>query len=146
MTAKEMWLLYTKNSKVDSSEYDAWAFGDESDELAKLVIEGKKTATASVLDLYAYDGERLPKAGDYSVILDSSDNAVCIIRDTDVSIVPFKDVDEEHARREGEGDLSLGYWRDVHQRLFVEWLTEADMKFSEDTMVVLEKFELVFKP
>jgi len=146
MTAKEMWLLYTKNRKVDSSEYDAWSFGDEADDLARLVVEGKKTATASVYDLYAYDGESLPKAGDYSVILDSSDRAVCIIRDIEVRIVPFRDVDEGHARCEGEGNLSLEYWRNVHQRLFSEWLAEADMKFTEETKVVLEKFELVFKP
>lgn len=141
-----MWLLFKKKSGINSDTYEAWAFGDEPETLAKLVLEGKKTATASVYDLYGYDNEPIPKAGEYSVIVDSEDRAICIIKDTDISIVPFKDVDEEQARREGEGDLSLDYWRKVHEQCFSQWLEEAGMKFTPDTRIVLEKFELVFKP
>ncbi len=146
MTAREMWLLFTKSGKQESNEYDSWAFGDDSDRLAKLVLQGKKTATASAYDLYAYDGEAVPKAGDYSVILDASDEAVCIIRDTDVQIVPFKEVGEEHARLEGEGDLSLAYWREVHESFFRKELGDARMDFTEDVLIVLERFEVVFRP
>ena len=141
-----MWLAFMKKSGITSDVYDSWAFGDDADKLAALVLEGKKTATASVYDLYEYDGERLPKAGEYSVVLDSKDRAVCIIRDTEVTVVPFKDVDEDHAFREGEEDRSLERWREVHRKLFTEWLAEAGMTFSEDTKVVLEKFETVFRP
>lgn len=146
MTDREMWLLFTKTGKPKTNEYDSWAFGDDPDRLATLVMEGKKTGTASAYDLYAYDGEEIPKVGDYSVILDSSDQAVCIIMDTDVRVVPFKDVDENHAKAEGEGDLSLAYWRDVHQKFFRKELGEARMKFTEDAMIVLERFEVVFRP
>ena len=146
MTAKEMWLMFSRKNRPMTDEYDAWAFGGEPDALAHLVTEGRKTATASVYELYEYDNEELPQAGDYSVILDSSDNAVCIIRNTDVRVVPFRDVDEDHARREGEGDLSLDYWRNVHRELFTSWLEEAGRKLKEDTPVVLETFEVVFRP
>ena len=101
MTAREMWLLFKKKNSINTDTYEVWAFGDEPDELARLVLEGKKTATASVYDLYGYDNEPLPKAGEYSVIIDSQDRAVCVIRDTEVAIVPFKDVDDEQAYREG---------------------------------------------
>ena len=146
MTAKEMWLMFSRKNRPSTEEYDAWAFGGAPDKLAGLVMAGRKTATASVYELYPYDNEDLPKVGDYSVILDSSDNAVCIIRDTDVSMVPFKDVDEQHARREGEGDLSLAYWRDVHREFFTPELEEAGNKLTDDTGSVLETFEVVFKP
>ena len=52
MTAREMWLLFRKKNSIDTDSYEVWAFGDEPDELAQLVLEGKKTATASVYDLY----------------------------------------------------------------------------------------------
>lgn len=146
MTAKEMWHMFCNKSRPGTDEYEAWAFGGAPDKLASLVLAGTKTATASAYDLYAYDNEEIPKVGDYSVILDSSDNAVCIIRDTDVRMVPFKDVDEQHARREGEGDLSLAYWRDIHREFFTEELEEAGKKLTDDTVIVLETFEVVFKP
>ncbi len=144
MTAKHMWNLFRNRSGIETKDYDAWAFGDEPDKLAKLVLDGKKCATASVYELYEYDGERLPEAGTYSVVLDSNDQAVCVIRDTEVKVVPFRDVDPEHAYLEGEGDRSLEHWREVHEKLFREWLAEAEKTFSEDTKVVLERFEVVF--
>ena len=147
MTAREMWLVFSKKNKPETDDYEAWSFGDSPEELARLVLEGKKTATASVYELYAYDNERVPSAGDYSVIMDASEkNALCIIRNTDVSIVSFKDVDENHARREGEGDMTLEYWRKAHRECFSQWMEEAGKKFTDDTLIVLERFEVVFKP
>lgn len=146
MTAKEMWLMFRAQNRSMTDDYEAWAFGGDPDGLAALVLSGKKTATASAYDLYAYDNEELPRPGDHSVILDADDNAVCVIRNTAVSVVPFNDVDEEHARREGEGDLSLEHWRDVHRNLFTQWLEEAGMEFSENMPVVLETFQVVFRP
>ena len=146
MTDKEMWKDFCRQCTNQPERYDSWSFGDDPDTLAALVFEGRKTATASVLDLYELDREPLPKVGDYSVILDSSDRAVCVIRDVDVAVVPFGDVDEKHARLEGEGDLSLAYWRDVHRQCFSEWMSESGLVFSEDTKVVLEKFEVVYRP
>ena len=48
MTAREMWLVFSKKNKPDTDDYEAWSFGDDPEELARLVLEGKKTATASV--------------------------------------------------------------------------------------------------
>lgn len=146
MTDKEMWKDFCRQCTNQPERYDSWAFGDDPDMLASLVLQGKKTATASVYELYELDGEELPKVGTYSVIMDSKDHAVCIIKDTAVTVVPFRDVDEEQARFEGEGDLSLDYWRDVHRQCFSEWMSESGLVFSEDTKVVLEKFEVVYRP
>ena len=66
-----------------------------------------KTATCSAALLYELEQEEYPKEGDYSVILDSTGNAVCIIRTTKVSVLPFDLVSERHAWKEGEGDRSL---------------------------------------
>jgi len=138
--------MFCNKSRPETDEYEAWAFGGDPDILASLVLAGTKTATASAYDLYAYDNEDIPKPGDYSVVLDSGDSAICVIRNTAVSVVPFKDVDEHHARREGEGDLSLEHWKEVHRDLFSQWLEEAGLEFSEDMPVVLETFEVVFRP
>ena len=139
MTAAEMW----KQSGL-AGEYDAWAFGETADKLAALVREGIKTSTCSAYDLYEAEGEDLPQAGDTSVILDSADEAVCIIRTTRVYVVPFDEVTAEHAFREGEGDRSLAYWREVHESFLKEELSSIGRTFDGSTRVVCEEFEVVY--
>ena len=139
MTAEAMWRL----SGLEG-EYDAWAFGDAPDKLAALVLAGQKTATASAYPLYEAEGEALPQAGGYSVILDSRENAVCVIRTTRVYTAPFRAVTAEHAFREGEGDRSLAHWRRVHEAFFRKEMASVGMAFDEDMVVVCEEFERVF--
>ena len=61
-------------------------------------------------DLYAVDNDPLPQEGTFDVILDSKDQAICIIEITKVSVQPFHQVSADHAHKEGEGDKSLAYW------------------------------------
>ena len=139
MTAQEMW----KASGIEA-EYEAWAFGDDPDTLAELVRTGVKTATASAYPFYELEGEELPKAGEYSVILDTKDEAVCIIRTTKVYVTPYCEVTAEQAWKEGEGDCSLDYWRRVHEAFFRKELEAVGLTFTEDMGVVCEEFEVVY--
>ena len=144
MTPQEMWNAYKKINPSIGGEIDAWAFGVEADLLAELVLKGEKTATASAYDLYALEDEHLPQEGTFDVILDSQDQAVCIVKITKVSVEPFNQVSAEHAFKEGEGDKSLAYWRQVHEDCFAEWLREAGLTFTPDSKVVLEEFCKVY--
>ncbi|MBQ9827955.1 MAG: ASCH domain-containing protein [Lachnospiraceae bacterium] len=145
MTDKELWDKYAAENDVRDAEYEAWAFGGDPDLLAELVKDGIKTATASAYPLYEIEGEPLPEAGEYSVIRDSGDEAVCIIRTKRVYVAPFKEVSAEHAYKEGEGDRSLEYWRKVHEEFFAECMEEAGLAFTPDMDVVCEEFEVVYK-
>lgn len=144
MKALDMWQEYQQINPNIGDEMDAWAFGAEPDLLAQLVLDGTKTATASAFELYELEGEPLPKVGSYDIVLDSQDDAVCIIEITKVSVVPFKDVSDGHAFKEGEGDRSLAYWRQVHEELFTEWLAESHLVFNEGSKIVLEEFRVVY--
>ena len=145
MTGIELWNLFAKENNIDKNNCEAWAFGVEADVLANLVVTGEKTATASAYPLYGVEDEPLPSAGEYSVILDSKDNAVCVIQTTKVYVIPFNEVTEEQAFKEGEGDKSLEYWRKVHKKFFTECMEEAGLKFSSDMKVVCEEFVVVYK-
>lgn len=138
--------MFAARNPAVGAEYQAWSFGAEPDELANLVLSGVKTATASAFPLYEFDNEPLPNEGEYSVILDSNENAVCVVRTTRVYITPFCQVSQWHAYLEGEGDRSLQYWRAVHEEVFHAWLSEAGLVFSQETPVVCEEFEVVFAP
>ena len=146
MNDKELWELFRREHPDAGADYQAWAFGGNPDKLAELVLAGIKTATASAYPLYAIDGEPLPKVGEYSVILDSREAAVCVIRTTRVSVLPFDQVTEKHAWLEGEGDRSLSYWREVHRKFFTACMAEAGQMFDEKMPVVCEEFELLFAP
>ena len=129
----------------DTVPYDAGAFGDDADVLAQLVMSGKKTATSSAYPIYELEGEEIPKTGEYSVILNSKNEAVCIIRTTEVYVIPFNQVSEKHAYLEGEGDRSLDYWINVHRNFFTEELKGTGLEFTEEMMVVCEEFEVVYR-
>ena len=144
MKPQEMWNAYKQINPSIGDEIDAWAFGVEADLLADLVLKGEKTATASAYDLYAVDNDPLPQEGTFDVILDSQDHAVCIVEVTKVSVQPFHQVSADHAYKEGEGDKSLAYWRQVHEEVFTEWMSEVGLTFTPDSKVVLEEFRKVY--
>ena len=140
MTAEELW----EKSGL-SGDHEAWAFGEAPDKLAELVIQGIKTATCSAYDLYQINNELIPQAGDYSIILDSHEEAVCIIKTLKVYVTEFRNVSEEHAFKEGEGDRSLEYWRKVHISFLTKELATVHKTFDENTKVVCEEFEVVYR-
>ena len=144
MTPKEIWNAYKQINPSIGDEIDAWAFGVDVDLLADLVLRGEKTATASAYGLYALEAESLPQEGTFDIILDSQNQAVCIVEITKVSVQPFHQVSADHAYKEGEGDKSLAYWRQVHEECFAEWLKEAGLTFTPESKVVLEEFCKVY--
>ena len=139
MNAEEMWARSGLTGK-----WDAWSFGEAPDKLGALVLAGQKTATASAFPLYEQDLEPLPRVGEYSVIMDSKNRALCIIRTTKVYVAPFCEVSPAHAAKEGEGDLSLAYWRQVHRDFFAREMEGAGLAFTEQMPVVCEEFEMVY--
>ncbi|WP_404380931.1 ASCH domain-containing protein [Knoellia locipacati] len=137
---------YFGPTPLDSVPPPAWSFGaseSQADELLDLVLAGTKTATASALWDYEADDEKVPEKGELSIVLDGSGMPRALIETTDVEVVPFDQVGEEHARLEGEGDRSLATWREVHQRFFTEHATH-EHGFSPDMPVVCERFRVLY--
>lgn len=124
---------------------EAWAFGGTvplANELLALVLAGTKTSTAGALWDYEADGDPIPEAGQLNILLDAAGEPRALIRISSVAVVPFADVDAEHAWLEGEGDRSLADWREGHERFFTEFAAH-DRGFSTDMPIVLERFELL---
>ncbi len=127
--------------------YTSWQFGlgeQMADRLLGLVLSGRKRATAGALWSYEHEGEPVPRPGDFSIILDGADLGRCIIRTTSVEITAFDQVGEAFAHAEGEGDLSLAYWRKGHWEFFARELAEFGRTPQPDMPVVCERFEVVF--
>ena len=145
MKVEEMWEEYRKINP-SANHYEAWEYGsDNPDLLAELTLKGIKTSTASLYRFYEVENESLPLVDDYNVIYDSKGQAVCVTQTKKVTLKPFREVEADHAYKEGEGDRSLAYWRKVHQEVFTKELKEEiNEEFSEDMVVVLEEFKVVY--
>ena len=99
-----------------------------------------QTSSASSLWEYEDDGDPLPKPGSLSIVLDGTATPRAVIETTAVKVVPFDQVDETHAYEEGEGDRTLAYWREVHERY---WRSYSP-RFESDMPAVCEKFRLLY--
>ena len=119
---------------------NAWSFGHNSqiaDRLGKLVVAGIKTATSS-----RYFGENVLDEAGLSIVLDGSKNPICIIETYEIKIRRYRDIDEEFARAEGEGDLSLDYWQKVHWDFFCREVKKG-YEVDEDMLLSCERFRVV---
>lgn len=117
-----------------------WSFGDSpalANELVNLVINGRKSATCCSLKSFLSESEPA-KIGGISIILNGENEPKCVIRTTVLKLVKFNEVTEEFAKKEGEGDLSLDYWRGEHKAFFTR-----EGSFSDDMELVAEEFVLI---
>lgn len=122
----------------------AWQFGVEPDSLANLVKDGTKTATASGYRLYAIEDEPLPQIGELNIILNSSDQPMCVTRTRELKLMRFDEVSEDFAYLEGEGDRSLAYWRHVHYDFFTNEYAQHGLDFNQEDFIVGEIFECLY--
>ncbi len=146
-SVSRMWNAYKTASNCTSSHYDVWFFGDnevDADELVELVLAGTKRATAPALWAYESDGEQVPQPGDLTVVTNWAGIAKCVIRTTEVEIVPYNRVTAAFAAIEGEGDKSLKYWRAVHWPYYTREMSRIGRELSDTLPVICQQFEVVY--
>ncbi|MEO6696279.1 MAG: ASCH domain-containing protein [Ignavibacteria bacterium] len=148
-SVEELWKRHIKQYPEHvNSKYKHYYFCDNekcANELAELVKNEIKKATASLLFWYDKGEEVMPEVSDINIITDWSGMAQCIIRTVKVTILSFKEVTAEMAYKEGEGDRSLEYWKNAHVNFFIRDLKNENLKFTEDLKIVFEEFEMIYK-
>ncbi len=112
---------------------------------AELIVRGEKQASCSMEYWYSHEGEEMPKVGHLQVVTKWDGEPVCIVEITDVSKCKYKDVTAEFAASEGEGDKSLAWWREAHWEFFSSECIELGIEPSEDMLLVLERFKVVWQ-
>ena len=129
------------------ARFDAFSFGDEpalADELAALVLAGRKRATASLPAEFTGAGLALPAAGDVSVVTLADGSPVTIIELVEVRHIPFESVDASFAADEGEGNGTLASWRAAHLKYFGRVSLRLGCEFDEETLVICQRFSVVW--
>jgi uncharacterized protein YhfF len=144
------WRAFTSAIGHDPSDrfYEAFHFDDNApsaDELAALVLAGRKRATAALAWAFESEHKPIPKPGDLSVVTLFSGKPVCVIETRSIQIVPFSEVDADFAATEGEGDGSLACWQRAHMAFFGRECQRLGREFSLSAPVVCERFGVVYR-
>lgn len=138
----------TASGSADEARFfEAFCFGDSpamAAELAALVLQGRKRATAAALWSCEADGKRLPQPGDLSIVTDWTGRPLCVIETQAVEVLPFGEVTAEFAAAEGEGDGSLAFWQQAHAAFFSRECAAAGQVFDHAMPIVCERFTVVY--
>lgn len=134
----------SKNNLPNNLKYaDSYYFDfteKSANKLLKLVKENKKQATTS---LYI-ENEFNTKIGEYNIITTFKGNPRAIIQITDFIIKPFKEMTFDLVKLEGE-DKTFESWKKKHIEFLSIDAQNYNVDFNENTLIVFEKFKLVYK-
>jgi uncharacterized protein YhfF len=118
----------------------------DADACARLVLLGRKRATAPSLWSFERTGEPLPEVGDLDIVADWRGHAVRPIRTTWVRILVFDRIAQAHARIEGEGNGSLAWWRRAHRDDSGRESVGSERSRTQGMPIVFQAFERIFPP
>jgi uncharacterized protein YhfF len=127
-----------ENADTDWRSLERFSFGDSpnlADELAGLVLAGKKRATCWA----AGEGPKT-EVGKQWLVLNGSGVAVAVIETIELTQRRFDEVDGAFAFDEGEGDRTLAFWRRAHRNYFGRQGT-----FAPHMLLYCERFRLVMR-
>ena len=128
--------------------YEAFYFGTTKESarlLTPLVLNGVKTATGSLQWVYEAEGRLPPQVGDHSIVMNGDDEPVCIIRDTEIRIIAFNEVDEAFAWDGGEDDRTLESWRWIYRDYIRLECARIGREPTPQTPLACERFQIVHK-
>jgi uncharacterized protein YhfF len=142
------WTKVCKQHGISTNEYHSKTFGDPKyaeygNHVTELAIAETKRATAHLAMDFELNNVKRRETGDYWVILWEDFSPACVLHLVNVEVRLFKDVDAAFAAREGEGDGSLEFWKQVHEDYFKLQLADWGKNWSDELPVVLESFDLL---
>ena len=137
-----------KARDVGNLPKDEFAFpGPERDRLVEAILDGRKTATTSLMAEFIHDHEPLPSSGRRTILVNSDNQPVAVFRYASVSVIRLGVVTWQHVLNEGEGYKSLAEWREAHESFWTsenmrQALGDPNFTVDDQTLVVLETFHV----
>jgi uncharacterized protein YhfF len=123
-----------------------WQFGslEAAGRVGQLVDEGIKTTTSALLWELEHEGVQPPQVGDHAIVADGEETPICIIEVTEVTTIPFNDVDEQFAYDYGEYGRTLEQWRVASWGYFSEVCAAIGRQPSETMPMLCQRFRRVY--
>lgn len=115
------------------------------DIILDLVLRGEKRGTFGVKLLQDRQPEITPSLGGEAVMVDMDGQPHGILKTKQLTPVPYKNISEEHLVIEGPGARKLEVWQDIHWPYWTSLLARHDLEPSQDMIIVVEHFDLVYR-
>jgi len=147
LTERIVEIIRSKGHILETDTPHLGKFGNSPQSSAKLIdliLHTDKRASTSLLWSWQADGDIIPKAGEFEVILDWDENPVGVMKYDEVYVVPFNEVTAEYALEEAEGDRTLESWRKGHWEFFANECKKLGCEPAEDMPVVCTRFQLLY--
>jgi len=138
-----MWLgaKYTKRGLTMKS-LTFWSSHIDDETLLNEVMTGLKTATCTPMIWYYNNPEEEPtEVGDYIAVFNNHGIHRCTIQITENYEIPYGMIDIRVAK--GENYTSLEEFIDDHNKCWKYDFLDAGIALTEDTVIVVEHFELI---
>jgi uncharacterized protein YhfF len=146
-----LWKNYLSTlSEVDQMNTSAHVVNQFADtpeaatSVGKLVRDGVKTTTSTLVWGLEHIGEPLPKVGMIELIVNGNGGPLCITELIEVEIKPFNAVDEQFAFEYGEGDRTLAFWPRDNWDFLSRECVEIGREPSKTMPIVFQRFRVLY--
>lgn len=109
-----------------------------------LIQTEQKRGLFGLKELQERDPDQAPTLGGGMVLVDIDENPCCAVKTVKITPVPYKDVNDEHLAVEGPAARDLKVWQKIHWPYWTEMLGHHGLSPSEDMIVVVEEFKLIY--
>lgn len=137
----------SEEDQTNTQTYVVDRFADTPEaatKVGKLVRDGVKTTTSSLVWGLEHISAPLPTVGRIELIVDGNDEPLCIIEVVEVEIKPFNAVDEQFAFEYGEGDRTLAFWLDDNWDFLSRWCRAIGREPSETMPIAFQRFRVLY--
>lgn len=112
--------------------------------VGKLVRDGIKTTTSTLVWGLEHNHEHLPEVGMIEIIVDGNNDPLCITELMEVTVRPFNAVDEQFAFEYGEGDRTLDFWLTDNWEFLSRECIEIGHKPSRTMPIAFQRFRVLY--
>jgi len=112
--------------------------------LSGYVLARQKTGVFSQPE--DFPAGRLPRPGEFAVLVNFSDEPRCLIRYDECYVLPVRDVGPEHVAVETAALRDVAAWRKFHRDYWTPVLAARGEEFTEDAPVVFQRFTALYPP
>jgi uncharacterized protein YhfF len=118
--------------------------GGIGERLIQQIIKAEKTATAGPKDLYSAGElkDLYDSVGKHTTVIDKDQRPRCNIRILEVFETRFGSLDPRLVQGEGYGSDAEAF-RESHRKAWVDLVKKGQLELSDETILVVELFELV---
>jgi uncharacterized protein YhfF len=117
---------------------------DLCERLTGFIIGRQKTGVFSQPE--DFEDGRLPRAGEYAVLVDFSGEPRCLIRYDDCVVLPFSAVGPEHLAVETAALRDVAAWRKLHRDYWAPVFAARGAAFADDLPIVFQRFTVLYPP